>query len=194
MENRRRWLLDASSDGKVLLLQTAQGLVVTDEQGRIVGPIRAVPPDAAVSPDGRFLVTRAVGLLQVEDLHTSAPPRTLEGSAWDFRISPHSSRIAATVGEGTVRAWDLVSGRSEAVVRHVGGHSGTRVVGFSFDSRSLDTHCGDAVSVWDLEGLGPTPAVEGDPVRCVEDWTGLTLPASDAAPLPRPMRAAKGPR
>jgi WD40 repeat protein/serine/threonine protein kinase len=153
----------------------------------------------AFSPDGRRLAAAGFSLsfpVVVWDLVSGEQIRVLSGHTWTVRqvaFSPDGRRIAAASHDGTVRVWDVTTGKEvvRPPLRHAAAATG---VAFSPDGGQLATASLDGtVRVWDTTSWKPllvrSDAAAG--VRCVAfspdgrrlAWgsTDATVKVADAA-------------
>lgn len=125
-------------------------------------PLSAV----ALSADGRLAATANLdSTLSVWDIAAAKPifaPRKVPALMTKIHFSPNGDRVAAFIGDGTVRVWECAAGKETALVRH---GAPLRHIAFSPDGRRLATagvdgvvHISDATSGKNLVTLRHGPA------------------------------------
>ena len=144
-----RYLATTEGDGRVVLWDAADGLV-----------IRTFSSDAdsalAFTPDGRWLVGGG-RTLRIWDVATGRPLRSIETSLENIQavaVSPDGRLLAASDDISPVNVWAVASGRLLHTLRDRGDSSGA--IAFSPDSRYLagvpDERKPDAekITLWDM--------------------------------------------
>jgi WD40 repeat protein len=152
--------LAVSPDGHLLAGATEEGLFFWDVRAAWARPPLRLGPCAAplvFSPDGALVAVQARAAFPHVVLVNAARGRhhaTLGAStgAFDFAFSPDGA-VIATVGEETLRVWDVKSGEERRSLS-LGGEEGLRSVAFTPDGRllALGTSAGH-VRVWPAEIL-----------------------------------------
>ncbi|HZU37420.1 MAG TPA: hypothetical protein VFA18_15960, partial [Gemmataceae bacterium] len=142
-------------DGRILLWNPNGNIGPVALRGQV-----APAWDAALTPDGRFIVaTEATGQIRVYDRRTGKPVRFFAGRIRESCpvISPDGARLATLAPTGTVRIYDFSTGQILHVLK---GPSAARCLTISPDSRMLaSTHStetfgprepSDMICLWDL--------------------------------------------
>jgi RNA polymerase sigma factor (sigma-70 family) len=168
--------LALTPDGRTLLLSRPDGVVVWDlAAGKELRTIATAKEEALVSGDGKSFVTND-GLLERWDLASGKPlwteyaDRGHLGEVWTLRFSPDGKRLASAAVDGTVRLWDLGTGKTLQVWP---GHparrpywlmrsaiSGVRTLDFTPDGRRLVAGGSeDRLRLWDAVAAKELPSV-----------------------------------
>ena len=102
----------------------------------------------AFSPNGTLLASAAGTRVRLWDVATRTNINTLEGhtyGVWDVAFSPDGATLASGSGDGTIRLWDVLTGKELAVFP-----SGAPSVAFSPDGTMLASGSYDnTVELWD---------------------------------------------
>jgi WD40 repeat protein len=148
-------------DGRFLLSGGGNDVKVWDTTLWEVQPV-PLPGGApfAYSPDGKYLATCKQfpdHVIEIRDAATGQPVcpplRDHDWAIWDMAFSPNSDRprLASACQEGTVRIWDVNTGR-QIVNPPLHHTAGARCVAFSQDGRFLASGGSDhVVKVWDTQ-------------------------------------------
>jgi WD40 repeat protein len=161
--------VEFSPDGSFLAASTGKGtLLMWDIAKQMKGSVLTISSNdlvhinsIAFSPDGKLLATTGsndghnikydLGLLDVASGETLF---ILEGHSSDtlrVNFNPDGQVLASTSRDGTVRLWDVETGKSLAIL-----DSGGSNVIFSPDGTLLAT-CGDVVRLWGIAPANPAP-------------------------------------
>jgi WD40 repeat protein len=143
-----------SSDGRYVMLGTAEGTRIVDLTAGITRLIAGATKPLALSPDGRTLLTADGANVGVWDLVTGRRTRQavrhsgeVLGAAW----SADAGRFASVGADGLVIVWD--AGTLQPVKALTGHGGAVRMVRFSADGGMLYTVGADgSLFAWDLTG------------------------------------------
>jgi WD40 repeat protein len=150
-----------SHDGRYLVSGGGNYLKVWDTSTWMEKPLP--PPGGApfaYSPDGKYVATSKQFpgfIMEIRNATTGqevCPPlRGHDWAIWDIALSPHADgpRLASASAEGTVRIWDVKTGKQivEPPLRH---GNAVRCVAFSQDGRFLASGGSDhVVKVWSTQ-------------------------------------------
>jgi WD40 repeat protein len=164
------------------------------------------PNGMRFSPDGRLLATRSMMSSQVKlwDVSTGRELRTLVGGAGGLfagmgvggvqamAFSRDGKLIAASSSDGSIKVWEVSTGRETASMSSGPGEgldslTGVYSLAFSGDNRTLVT-LGTLVTFWDistgqklreLEGIAPAGGID-DELAVTPDGSQVVLIISDA--------------
>ncbi len=143
----------------------------------------------AISDDGnRVAVGQADGKIQIHDVASRQPLRTLTGSpdavtslAW----SPDAGRLVGGAADGTVGVWNVENGQQVARFRPPGGVNAVATVDAG---RQIVTGGGDSIiRVWEIPAASGAPeTVQTDPeaLQPIREISGHTAPITAFAPMP----------
>jgi RNA polymerase sigma factor (sigma-70 family) len=118
-------------DGRTLLLSTPEGVIVWDvANGKELRTLKGAGEELLVAPDSKSVITNN-GALQRWDLATGQPlwadnyDAGHVGEVTSLVLSADGKRLASASADGSVRLWDLTSGKPVYVWR---GHESKRPV------------------------------------------------------------------
>lgn len=146
-----------SADGeRFAALDRAEGVRVWETASRreLARLPAAIPPYFTVflSPDGKRLAAASFGHLQLLNVETRKRGPTLAGIAHivaNVAFSGDGQRLAAVGWDGTVRVWDVASGKSLYTFQH---RERATCVAFHPSGRQLASgSCDNTARIWDLD-------------------------------------------
>ncbi len=156
-----------AGDGTVKLWEAATG-----KERRLVGDNRdGGIAFLAVSPNGKLLAWGNGGKIHLHDVTKDREARlvyipfAIDSSAF----SPDGRILASANGGGTVRLWEVASGKPRLdLPAEQTTATGSQAVAFAPDGRTLAT-AGDKVCLWDLASgkLKATLGAAGEPAFCI---------------------------
>jgi WD40 repeat protein len=169
--------LGFSRDGKTLFSAGSQGVRLWEVSS---GHLRATVGDAsewmmpiACSPDGKTAASRQTGndfRIRLSGVPDGQVLRLLEGhtkSVWAVAFSRDDKTLASSSLDGTVRLWDVASGKE--IAKWTGHDRGADVLCFSPDGKHLAT-CGfGSLRVWGVAS-GKTVATRA---AFLNSWQGM---------------------
>ncbi len=178
--------LSWSADGKRLAVDVE---VWEPAKNKVVGVLRLgdLVADTALSPDGkRFAVGGGIfGNIRVASVGDESRFQTLRGHphwAGSLQWSPDSQTLYSA-GNGTVRAWEVSSGRQRGLID--GFAAPVYQVSWSGDGRSIVSQQGAHLAATDVASRQPLSAafLGGEPTHCLEFPDGVQYSlAGDKAP------------
>src|SRR5439155_4197366 len=125
------------------------------ESGReIAGTKPVIPPRlcAVLSPDGERLAIATMGPIEIHEIKSG---KTVNSLWMGFHVPHHlafsadGKRLAAAVWDGTVRVWDIPSGKLLHTFRHA---DRATCVAFHPNGKQLASgSCDNTAKIWDLE-------------------------------------------
>ena len=116
--------------------------------------------EIAYSPDGRWLAAAGSVGIWIYDARTLTPVKLLTGHRWyvqSISFSPDGQTIASGGDDGTVRLWDVETGKNiKTLTKTLTGHiHRVTSVRFSPDGETIATGSLEGtVLLWDVGGLG----------------------------------------
>jgi WD40 repeat protein/serine/threonine protein kinase len=147
-----------SRDGSVGIWETKSG----KEIARL--PAADLPYfTVTLSPDGSHVAGANIGTVQVVEVNSGKTVATLTGvlhMAHYLTYSADGRRLAAAYWDGTVKVWDITSGKTLHTFRH--GDRATAVA-FHPNGRQLASGgCDNLARVWDLDTGGELETLRGN--------------------------------
>ena len=120
--------------------------VTLNEQG-----VRGGPNEVVYSPDGKTLASTDEGGILLWDLKTGKEPTRLQVLLLhSLALSPDGKSLATGDQDGTIKLWDVQTGRERAAIK---GHRGTIwSVAFSPDGKTLASGSHDkTIKLWNVQ-------------------------------------------
>jgi WD40 repeat protein/serine/threonine protein kinase len=141
-------LASLSKDGAVRVWETDSGREVVS-----IPPGTRLPITAFLSPDGQRVAVAGVGSLSLLEVASKKPVAawsiSVHHGVYHLAISPDGSCLATASWDGTVRVWEIKSGKLLRTFRH---SEGVACVAFHPNGRQLASGSGDnTAKVWDLD-------------------------------------------
>ncbi len=157
-------LLSVSFDNKARLWDAANGELIHTFEGEW-GEDRS----AAISPDGKQVLTFLNGSLKRWDTVTGGELQSFPEGKWSVTFSPDGSRILSADGD-TLRLMDAANGREIRTFEGYGAEV-TRVA-FSLDGSRILSGNKHTLQIWDAVGARPLPSSDiADPLAFSADGT-----------------------
>jgi WD40 repeat protein len=125
------------------------------ESGRELARVHQTIPShltVFLGPDGKYLAAASLGRVLVVDVQSNKTVASLSGSfhlVYNVAFSADGLLLAAAAWDGTVRVWDIQSGKTLHSFRH---RDRVTCVAFHPNGRQLASGgCDNAARIWDLE-------------------------------------------
>jgi hypothetical protein len=127
--------------------------------GKRIKEVRVAPlftfisPSAAISPDGKYIISGARGKIVLWDAKNLSEIRQIDidQNIWSVDFSP-DGRYVLSGGSGRIIIWDITTGKEIKTIVHP---SFARIMNaimakFSPDGKHIVSTAGDAIRIWDV--------------------------------------------
>jgi WD40 repeat protein/serine/threonine protein kinase len=140
------------------------GIWETETGKEVVRLPAAFPPNftVALSPDGMHLAAANIGTVQVLEVKSGKTVATLPGvlhMAHQLAFSADGRRLAAAYWDGTVKVWDIPSGKTLHTFRH--GDRATAVAFHPSGRQLASGSCDNTAKIWDLDSSQEVETLRG---------------------------------
>ena len=158
-----RSALEFSPDGKLLAVDSEGKIQVLDTEAQLAVVFETARPSGAVllrfAPDGKSIATsgKSDSAVHVWNLSDKQPVASLatRGTVVDIAIAADSTRLAASLNDGTSQVWQLPSGEPLALLSHTG-----RLMFVGNGSTVLTAGDREAIHLWESSAQAETARLD----------------------------------